>query len=346
MPQGPVWWLHLPRCSGTLAQRYFINKATAQMTDILTLTLNPTVDFSTSTKRVRADHKLRCDAPMRDPGGGGINVARAIHILGGDACAFAAVGGHMGRILLGLLGEEGVQFHGFDIPGETRQSMAVIERKSGKQYRFVMPGPIWNAELVKRALQDIHRTVPKNGYVVLSGSNPPGVPDDFPAMLAQKIADTGARLIVDISGKALRWMTLNPSNPPYLLRMDKAEAEDLFGAPMETVAALAEFATTLVSRGVAQVIVLALGAKGSVLVTKDQSWHAAAADVPVKSKVGAGDSFVGAMTLSLAKGEPLSQALQKGAAAASAAVMTDATRLCPRSEAEALVAKCPLVQLT
>jgi len=312
---------------------------------ILTITLNPTVDFSTSAKRVRAGHKVRCDTPLRDPGGGGVNVARAIHILGGEARAFSAVGGHMGRILLGLLEQEGVPVHPFEVAGETRESMAVVERESGNQYRFVMPGPRWDAPQVDRALDAICAVVPAGGYVVLSGSNPPGVPDDFPARLRRAIASTGARMIVDISTKALRLLASAPTDSPYLLRMNKGEAEDLAGKPLETVDALSEFAKTLVARGVAQVIVLALGAKGSVLVTKDECWHAAAADVPVRSKVGAGDSFVGALTLALAQGDAPQFALQKGAAAASAAVMTDATRLCLRTEAEALIAQCPLVRL-
>lgn len=313
--------------------------------DILTVTLNPTVDFSTGAKRVRAGHKVRCDAPLRDPGGGGINVARAIRILGGDACAFAAVGGHMGRILLGLLEREGVPVHPFDVQGETRESMAVIERKTGKQYRFVMPGPRWEAAQVDDALEQIFAVTPAGGYVVLSGSNPPGVPDDFSARLRRKIAGSGVRMIVDTSTKALRLLAHDPTDPPYLLRMDKSEAEELAGRPLETVATLAEFAATLVAREVAQVIVLALGPKGSVLVSNTESWHAAAADVPVLSKVGAGDSFVGALTLALAQGNQMQIALQKGVAAASAAVMTDATRLCPQDMAQKLVAQCPLVKL-
>lgn len=314
-------------------------------TDILTITLNPTVDVSTSARRVRTGHKVRCDVPLRAPGGGGVNVARAIRILGGEARAFSAVGGHMGRILLGLLEQEGVQVHPFEVQGETRESMAVIERKSGRQYRFVMPGPRWDAALVDASLAQIYAVIPKDGYVVLSGSNPPGVPDDFPARLRREIANTGARLIVDTSTKALHLLANTPTDPPYLLRMDKREAEGLAGRSLETIADLAEFAATLVARGVAQVIVMALGPKGSVLVTKDQNWHAASADVPVLSKVGAGDSFVGALTLALARGESPQSALQKGAAAASAAVMTDATHLCLRSEAESLVEHCPLMQL-
>ena len=296
-------------------------------------------------KKIGSGKKNRCDPPLRDPGGGGVNVARAIGILGGDAGAFVAVGGHTGQIFLAFLAKENMRVHPFMLSAETRHNMAIIERKSGKQYRFVMPGPKWDLAMANQALEAIYSEVPANGYVVLSGSNPPGVPVDFTSQLMQKIAGSGAKLIVDISGKALRHLTVNPENPPYLLRMNKPEAEELAGKEMGTVAELAAFARHQVKQGVAEVIILALGAKGSVLAGNGQCWHANAADVAVRSKVGAGDSFVGALTLALSTGQALPAALQKGVAAASAAVMTDATRLCQRQQAEALIDQCPLVRL-
>jgi len=255
----------------------------SQQTAITTITLNPSVDFSTSAKKIRPDHKIRCAAPSRDPGGGGVNVARAVHLLGGRACAFVAVGGHMRHVLSGLM--------------------------------------------------------------VLSGSNPPGVPKDFAARLMGCMGGNTCKLIVDTSGKALKHLTESTGQAPYLLRMDRVEAEEMAGQPIDSITELASFARSLVLRGVAEVIILALGAHGSVLATATQSWHAAAADVPVVSKVGAGDSFVGALSLALAKNEALPDALQKGTAAASAAVMTDATKLCVRSQVDALIAQCPVVKL-
>ena len=81
--------------------------------------------------------------------------------------------------------------------------------------------------------------------------------------------------------------------------------------------------------------------KGSVLATDGQRLHSRAAEVPVRSKVGAGDTFVGAFTLAHARGETLGAALTQGVAAASAAVMTEGTALCRREDVERLLELCP-----
>ncbi|MEK6216629.1 MAG: PfkB family carbohydrate kinase, partial [Boseongicola sp.] len=78
------------------------------MPDILTITLSPAVDLATSVERVVAGPKLYCKAPRVDPGGGGVNVARAIRRLNGNALALVAVGGATGENLLRLLAAEGV----------------------------------------------------------------------------------------------------------------------------------------------------------------------------------------------------------------------------------------------
>ncbi|SMX31509.1 1-phosphofructokinase family hexose kinase [Actibacterium lipolyticum] len=315
------------------------------MHDILTVTLNPAVDLSTSVDHVEAGPKLRCDRPMTDPGGGGINVSRAIGILGGQSRAMVAVGGATGDMLLGLLANEGISTLPFDSPGATRQSLAVTDRGTGQQYRFVMPGPDWDQAQLNSVLKAIADAVPQGGYVVLSGSQPPGIPPEFASLVCTALSATGARVIVDTSGDALHHLAEAKTAPPFILRMDGEEAEGLAKRPLPTREDSAEFAASLVAKGAAEAVIVARGADGSVLATKDERLHAMAADVPVKSKVGAGDSFVGGFTLALAQGCDYGTALQRGAASASAAVMTDATRLCTREDAERLVAECPLTRL-
>lgn len=312
------------------------------MNPILTVTLNPTVDFSTSTEVVEPDRKLRSLPPDTDPGGGGINVSRAITLLGGHSTAFVAVGGPMGDKLVHLLTEAGIGLAPFPAPGETRLSFSVHERASGQQFRFVMPGPDWPSKSVNAALARIARAAPRGGLVVLSGSQPPGVPDDFPARLAARIARTGARLVLDTSGKALHRLLAAHAAPVHVLRMDGEEAEELAGKTLESRAASADFAQSLVARGLAEMVVVARGADGSVLATAGARWHAAAAKVKVVSKTGAGDSFVGAFVLALSRGEPPERALQKGAAAASSAVTTAATQLCRAADVRRLTPLCAL----
>lgn len=315
------------------------------MPDILTVTLNPTIDLSTCVDRVLAGEKLRCGPPVTDPGGGGINVSRAIRLLGGESRALVALGGHNGEKLRALLEAEGIRLIPLLAPGETRLSLAITETATAAQYRFVLPGPVWNEAGLKAVLAAITTAAPEAGHVVISGSVPEGLPAELVGLTCAKIGKCGARLLVDTSGPALTWLAAGSDCPPFAVRMDRAEAEALAGHPLPTRADSVRFAGELVARGVASVVIVARGPDGSVLAAEGLRLHAEAARVPVRSKVGAGDSFVGAFTLSLARGSDLAHALQWGAAAASAAVMTDATALCTRADTEALFARCPVTDL-
>ncbi len=295
---------------------------------VLTITLNPTVDYCTTSDGIVPNVKLRCTEPQIDPGGGGINVARAIRLLGGQATALIAIGAGTGAQLLQLLALEGVPTVAFQGPGETRQSMSVIDRSTGQQYRFVMPGPEWQEHDVPRALASVDQATTGDTLVVLSGSQPPGVAKDFPSIMADHVAGRGSRLIVDTSGPALFHLAEQPRESLYVLRMNGEEGEELAGRALPTRADTAEFARGLVEKGVARIVVVARGADGSVMATKEGAWHGVSPPAPIVSKVGAGDSFVGAFTLGLAREEPVEECLRSGVAAASAATMTEATRLC------------------
>ncbi|WP_417248377.1 1-phosphofructokinase family hexose kinase [Celeribacter sp.] len=316
------------------------------MAEILTITLNPTVDLSTSVPEVVAGPKLRCSMPEADPGGGGINVSRAIKFLGGDSTAFIATGGETGARLLRLLAREGVRFTAFAVTGDTRQSIAVTDAATGAQYRFVMPGPTWTTEAVSDALHAIDRAAPDGGIVVLSGSQPPGVPVDFTSRLSHNLDAHGVRLFVDTSGAPLHELVANPANP-FVLRMDDVEAEDIAGRKLPTRADTADYASELVARGVARTVIIARGSDGSTLATSDGRWHASRAIDPaeVVSAVGAGDSFVGAFTMALARGDDMHQALCFGTAAASATVTTKGTRLCDPKDVARLLDGCKLVEI-
>lgn len=315
------------------------------MHQILTVTLNPAIDISTSADIVRPEDKLRCAPPVLDAGGGGTNVARAIVRLGGQAQAFVAVAGFHGAQFVELLRADGVAPVVFETPGETRQSLSVIDHASGQQYRFVMPGPEWTRDTADAALQAIDAAMPEDGFVVLSGSQPPGVPDDFPPRLAAHVESRGATLVLDTSGPAMLALMTSGALARHVLRLDQAESQSLAGKPLNTMEDLAAFARHLVSRNVAGLVVLALGAEGSVLATSTGCWHALTPPVPVRSKVGAGDSFVGAFVLALSHGLPPEQALRHGVAAASAAVMSDATDLCVQADFDHLIGLCTLRHL-
>jgi len=315
------------------------------MTRILTVTLNPALDVSTDVAEMVPEHKLRCSPPVFDAGGGGVNVARAITFLGGHAEAFVALGGFHGEQHLHLLRQDGVEVIPFKTYGETRQSLDVTDRASGLQYRFLMPGPEWSPEMEDAALAAVAEAVPAGGIVVLSGSQPPGVAKDFPLRMVRQVAEKGALMVLDTSGPALHALLDNGATRGHILRMDEAEAAGLAGKQFAGLPELAQFVSGLVRDGVARMVLVGISTGGSVLATDYGCWHAVTPPVKVRSKVGAGDSFVGAFTLSLANGDAPEEALRRGVAAASAAVMSDATKLCQPAEVDQLAAQTSLTRL-
>lgn len=146
------------------------------MFDLMTVTLNPALDLSANSGLVVPGPKLRLGAPTVEPGGGGVNVARAATNLGGRVLAVAALGGVTGARMAELLGNSGVTVAAFQLDGETRQSLSVTERETGKQFRFILPGPNWTpaqVEAVFSRLSEETRHLVPGAIVVLSGSQPP-----------------------------------------------------------------------------------------------------------------------------------------------------------------------------
>lgn len=303
------------------------------MQTIVTLTLNPAIDESSSVENVVPEHKLRCGESHFHPGGGGINVARAVHKLGGAATALYLSGGPPGQMLGDMLAAEGVPHGACPTGGLTRSSFTVLETSSGMQYRFSKPGPMITAAEQEHFLQMVREWQPKPNYVVASGSLPPGVQGDFYARLAELTRELGARLIVDTSGPALR-AALNVG--VYLVKPNVRELGMLFDLPPDGELAVERHAMEIVERGQSEVVLVSLGAAGAVAATRDGTERIATPVVPIISKVGAGDSMVGGVVLALARGEPVHNAVRFGVAAGTAAVMTPGTLLCRREDTEKL----------
>ena len=305
---------------------------------ILTVTLNPALDVSTTVPHVESGTKLRCETPRFDPGGGGINVSRAIAKMGSTSQPFIAIGGATGEMLKDLLRAENIEPVCFDIGKPTRESLSVYEESSGKQFRFVLPGPEWTELLAETMLAAFSETLVSNArridYVVASGSLPPGLPDDFYGEIAKLAARHGARIVLDTSGAALEVAANSSDIPPYLWIMDQTEAEQTGGQAIGGIDDLEGLATQLRKRGLASIIVATLAEGGAVAVSEEQTIRLKPPKVDVLSKVGAGDSFVAGLVLKLAKGAPLREACAYAVAAAASAVTTPATELCSGAQTD------------
>ncbi len=298
---------------------------------IVTLTLNPAVDLACTAPYVRPTHKIRSFGERFDPGGGGINVARVVHVLGGDALALVMTGGLTGRLVEEMLDEATVPWQALPIRGRNRVSLNVHDQESGLEYRFVPEGPAVSEDEWRSVLAVLEQIEAE--WVVASGSLPPGVPDDFYARAAAIAAHRGQKFALDTSGAALRAAA---NQEIALLKLSLGELEFLVERNLSEPASQEEAVRRLIDGGSARMVAVSLGAEGALLVTRNGATRLPALPVEERGAVGAGDSFLAGLLLGLVRGWPEQQALRFALAAGAAAVANYGTAQVARNHVEAL----------
>lgn len=299
---------------------------------IVTVTFNAAIDKSTIVAGIVPEKKLRCLDPLYEPGGGGINVSRAIRKLGGQSAAIYLTGGRSGALLTELLVNEGVHCIPVETLHETRENFIVFDTVTQLQYRFGMPGTIIEDDEWQECLQML-RTLPDADYIVASGSLPPGVPVDIFARIASIANNKGARCVVDTSGEALEAVI---EEGVFMIKPNLHELAQLVGREELQIEDLKTVAHALVSKGCCEILVVSMGAAGALLVTADMMYKISAPPVKRKSTVGAGDSMIGGLVFKLSSGADVLEAAQFGVACGTAATMNAGTALCHLQDVDRL----------
>lgn len=293
------------------------------MKSIATLTMNPTIDVSYDIARMQHTHKMRTDNEWYAPGGGGINVARVFVRLGGHARSYYLSGGSTGPALDGLIDLHQLVRTRIPIAGHTRIASDVLERESGKEYRFVPQGPNISEREWRECLDRVAEA--ECGTMVMSGSLPPGVPDDFYARVTQILQPRGIELVLDSSGPAL--MQGIDAGSLWLVKPSQGELQNYVGRTLETPEEIGKEAMRIVEAGKARLVAVTMGHEGAVLARKDGPLFLPALKIEAASAVGAGDSFVAGMLFALHAGQSEAEAFRFGVASGSAAVLRAGTGL-------------------
>jgi 6-phosphofructokinase 2 len=300
---------------------------------IVTLTLNPALDMATAVPRLCPNDKLRCNPPVYSPGGGGINVARALHRLGGEVLALFPFGGSTGENLVDLIKAEGVACEVVPVAGWTRECINLTNQADGQQYRFVLPGsPLSDAEQTRLLAALEARPAPE--FLVVSGSLPEGLAAGFLSRVLHSAQQRGTRCVVDSSGAALREAL--DCGGLTLIKPNLEELTALTGHSIAGPEQLARVAGELLDDGRCEAVLVSLGPQGALLVTPRACERIPAPTVQRRSTVGAGDSLVAAMVLKLAAGADWQEAARYGVAAGTAAIMVEGSELCRRDDTERL----------
>lgn len=304
------------------------------MNKTVTLTMNPTMDIGLTVERLVPDQKLRVESVRREPGGGGINVARGIHRLGGEVCALFTGDSGLGSRLATLLEEEGVSCRRLPVNGDLREGFSVRVQESSELFHFVLPGPELSAEEARHALDTALSFEPRPRYLVASGSLPPGVDDEFYARLARGAAQRGIRLVLDSHGEPLKAAL---REGVYLIKPNIREFGELSGKQPGDEQDTREQARDVLRQHKLEVLIVTLGDKGALMTTPDGQVRFRPPPTPTVSPVGAGDSFLAVCVHRLARGDSLHEAFKGGVAGAAAAVMTPATGLFEPGELERIL---------
>ncbi len=302
------------------------------MKKIVTLTMNPSLDKSAHIDHVKHDTKLRCHTVRSDPGGGGLNVSRATAKLGGTSTAVYLSGGFEGDKLKALLEREGILLKPVSIRSSIRENLTILEDGSSQQFRFGMPGPEVSTEELDRVYKIMEDILDEETIVTASGSLPESVPSDFYATIGTLAASKKSLFIADTSGTALEKVL--KSKTLFLIKPNLRELAQLSGKKILEQPQIKDAALQLVNDGLVKHVVVSLGAGGACLINNNRTIKYDSPVVPVDSRIGAGDSMIAGITLSLAGGKSLEDAIRFGVAAGAAAVMTPGTELCRRDDAE------------
>ncbi len=300
---------------------------------IVTLTLNPSVDVTYELETLVDDRKVHADAYRYDPGGNGVNVARALSRLQVPAHACFVAAGEVGQMLQRLLQRQVAHVHALWVDGETRINVTLEQRVPSAQYEVIGVGPRLDANMLARMTQTVEQLV-DGGYAVLTGSLPPGLPGDTYTRLAAALAARGARVVLDMQGDALREVL---SSRPFLIKPNRYELEQLVGRALPTLGAVREAACGVQAAGVEHVCV-SLGADGALLAHANGVWHGHAPRVAVRSTVGAGDSMLAGLVAGLARGDSPADALRLGLACGSGTAAQPGTELFDAAALPALLA--------
>ena len=302
------------------------------MSQIVTITFNPCIDKTAAVPQLIPEKKLSCTEPRFEPGGGGINVARAIRKLGGEATAIYPSGGYTGKFFNALLAKENIPAVIIEIENSLRENVIVVEESSNKQFRFGFPG----AKLLEQEWQQCIDAIGKISnaeFLVASGSLPEGVPDDIFARLATISKKKNLKLVVDTSKAALRHAA---NEGVFMLKPNVNELSSLLGKKQLRRTEVARAATKIIEKGSCEVLLVSLGEEGAMLFTRDDQLQVSAPKVEKKSTVGAGDSMVAGFVLNLSQGKNFEDALRYGVACGTAATMRPGTELCNKKDADAL----------
>lgn len=277
---------------------------------ILCLTPNPGIDRTMYVDELQIGEVHRAKKVLEAAGGKGLNVARAIHTLGGTPLCMGPIGGHTGHLLAQLAQQEGLSAHWTRVKNETRTCVILVQERHDATV-INEPGRGLDASECEQLLEDVLREAEGANLVCISGSLPPGfLQEQFRKLLAD-LVERDKTVWVDTSGDALKTAIAIPG---ICIKVNCLELGDVLRAKIVDANQAVQAAGSLCKIGIRQMSVT-LGNQGAVLVSAPEALIARPPLLKIVSSVGSGDAFLGGLAFALEAGSPPAEALCTAVAA-------------------------------
>ena len=304
------------------------------------LALNPTLDVSYEVDRLLPGEKVASTHTRFDPGGTGVNVARALRLLETPALTCMIVAGEIGSVLQRLAARELDEPHFVSIPGETRINCTLTEHDRSAQYEVDGIGPAVDPSALQQVITAFLSGC-EGCLGVLTGSVGSGVPDTIYGELVERLRERGGEAVVDAKGPLLVHAV---EHKPFLIKPNRGEFAALVGKSLPKLTEVVREARALQSRGV-RFVCVSLGEEGAILAGPDNTYYSAAPAVSVRCTVGCGDSMVAGLTSAFARHAPPVEALRLGLACGSATAQKPGTQLFDPADVKRLVGRIEVREL-
>lgn len=308
---------------------------------IFTVTLNPALDKTAQAPNFKLDAVTRITELRQDPGGKGINVSKVIKQLGGESVAWAVLGGNTGRGIKASLEDMGISCRAFEVEGETRTNLKVVDPVDDTHTDINEPGPVVTDAMLDDMLAQLVAEISEGDIVVLAGSIARGASDDTYGKWVKACREAGAKVFLDADGDKL---VAGIKGNPFLIKPNEIELGNMLGRTLDTDEKVAEAARELIAQGLDNVVV-SMGGAGAMFVSADRVVKGGSVKVPVGSTVGAGDSVVAALAFAEEKDMSLEDKVKLSMATGAANVMQSGTQAAPRDLVDSLIEKVTVTEM-
>ena len=299
---------------------------------IYTITLNPALDRNIWIESIRNDESNRIQKELRYAAGKGIDVSRVLTTFGIRNQALGFVGGFDGEEMEGRLINEGISCNFTRISGETRTNIILYDVEKGTQTIFSARGPEIEPFELTRIIQQIESLEDPEMFII-SGSLPQGVHPQIYYKIMEMAKKKGSKIILDTDGEALKTgITISPD----VIKPNIHELGHISGSELNDLHEIIHAAQTVCDQGTATVLV-SMGARGILMVTKEEKCLAIPPELKVVNTIGAGDSSVAGFVFGTVTGKTIKESLICAVAAGTATTLRPGPALCTKDDFDKLI---------